>query len=137
MDIHNLIKLAFAIKRDFNSQLEKFDLTFNQWLILKELNTTGSMTAQELSQRLSSDKATMSQCLKALELKGFIAKVDNPLDKQSKIIQIEDLAMEYCKQVMQIEIDFNNTINESFSEEDIALFNKICETKLSILNGEE
>ncbi len=137
MNVHNLIKLAFAIRRDFNNKLEEFDLTFNQWLILKEINMNGASTAQQLIERLSSDKATMSQCLKSLELKGFIAKVDNPSDRRSKIIEMQEQAMEYCHQVQRIEMEFNQALNQEFDSKDIAIFNEMCETKLSILQGEE
>ncbi len=136
MNIHNIIKLAYAIKREFNQQLEQFGLTFNQWLILKELNLKGSMPAQQLAQSLGSDKATMSQCLKALETKGFIARVSNPKDKRSKIIEIQESAREYCHQIRDIEQEFNSRLNINFKNEEVELFNQICEQNLQSLEGE-
>lgn len=136
MNIHNLIKLSYAIKREFNQQLSKFDLTFNQWLILKELNTKGAISAQELSHCLSSDKVTISQCLKVLENKGFIARVSNPQDKRSKLIEIQDSARNYCQEIKKIEIAFNNNLNEPYTEEQMQQFNKICEQSLNTLEGE-
>ncbi len=136
MNIHNVIKLAYAIKREFNQQLEQYGLTFNQWLILKELNLNGAMPAQQLAKSLGSDKATMSQCLKALESKGFIARVSNPKDKRSKIIEIQESAREYCHQIREIESDFNSRLNVNFSSKDVELFNQICEQNLQSIEGE-
>ncbi len=137
MNIHNIIKLAFAIKREFNVQLEQYGLTFNQWLILKELNLAGPMPAAKLAQSLGSDKATMSQCLKALENKDFIARVNNPEDKRSKIIEIQDSAREYCQQIKGIECTFKERLNIEFTEEEVSLFNMICEHNLHALEGEK
>lgn len=136
MNIHNIIKLAYAIKREFNQQLEQYELTFNQWLILKELNLNGSLSAQELTGNLNSDKATMSQCLKALETKGFIARESNPLDKRSKLIVIQSEARVHCEQIKIIEQEFKQRLNGEYNEDNLFQFNKICEQSLAALEGE-
>lgn len=136
MNFHNIIKLAYAIKREFNQQLEQYELTFNQWLILKELNLSGSLSAQELAQNLNSDKATMSQCLRALELKGFIARESNPEDKRSKLIVIQQEARVHCEQIKIIEQEFKKRLNDNYTQHDLEQFNKICEQSLTALEGE-
>lgn len=136
MNIHIIIKLAFAIKRDFNKQLEKYGLTFNQWLILKELNMNGNISAKELAIKINTDKATLSQCLANLEKKNYINRVNSKDDARVKLIEITPLAKEMCAGVKEIERDFNQKLNKIASESEIKTYNELSCALLMHLEGE-
>lgn len=136
MNIHIIIKLAFAIKRDFNKQLEDYGITFNQWLILKELNMNENISAKELAVKISTDKATLSQCLANLEKKNFIKRVSSKNDARVKLIEITPQAYEMCKGVKAIEQNFNQKLSQVASENEIEIYNELSSSLLMHLEGE-
>ncbi len=136
MNIHIIIKLAFAIKRDFNKQLEEYGITFNQWLILKELNLNGKISAKELAIKVNTDKATLSQCLANLEKKEFIHRISSKADARIKLIEITPHAVQMCAGVKEIEQNFNEKLSKVASESEIEKYNELSSNLLKRLEGE-
>lgn len=119
MNIHKLTKLSLLLKREFNKKLAPFNLTFNQWLILKELKTQGPIPAKELGEAIGSDKATVSQCINLLEKKGYITRVPNEEDRRVKLIEIDPSAKIMCQEIHTLESEYDKELCALASKHDL------------------
>ncbi|MBK3313206.1 MULTISPECIES: MarR family transcriptional regulator [Bacillales] len=86
-----LHKLSVMTKTELSNQLKQYELTAQQWSVLKDISlhpegTTPAMIAN----RLLSDRPTVSGIIKRLLEKKLIVTTHNPSDKRSLLIFLTD-----------------------------------------------
>lgn len=103
--IYELIKMGQMLKTSINKELKKYDLTFTQWSVLKEIRKTKEqkIRASELIKNLNSDKATISAVVKKLEEKKYLKCVKNPKDLREVNIELTSKTEEICHQILESE----------------------------------
>jgi len=72
--------------REYRPELEKFDLTYPQFLVMMSLWNRDAVFIKELSEQTYLDAATLTQILKRLENKGFIQRTKSDKDERAKVI---------------------------------------------------
>ena len=84
-----IIKASRHLKNKLDKALMKFDITAAQFSVIIQIHSSERpITASEISQRLGSDKPTISGIINRLEKKGIVVKVANPKDKRSSYLEI-------------------------------------------------
>ncbi|MCL6259481.1 MarR family transcriptional regulator [Aquiflexum sp. TKW24L] len=68
-------------QRKFN--LEDFDITVDQWLIMKNLSENELLSQAELAQMVFKDQPTLTRIVDILTKKGYVERVPHPLDRRS------------------------------------------------------
>ncbi len=74
--------------REYRPQLDKFDLTYPQFLVMMSLWNKNGVVIRELSEQVLLDAATLTPILKRLEKKGFIIRIKSSLDERAKEIKL-------------------------------------------------
>ena len=64
-------------------KLEDFDITVDQWLILKNLSENELLSQSELAQLVFKDQPTLTRIIDILTKKGYVERVPHPLDRRS------------------------------------------------------
>jgi DNA-binding MarR family transcriptional regulator len=64
-------------------KLEDFDITVDQWLILKNLSENELLSQTELAQMVFKDQPTLTRIIDILTKKGYVERVPHPLDRRS------------------------------------------------------
>jgi DNA-binding MarR family transcriptional regulator len=64
-------------------KLGDFDITVDQWLILKNLSENDLLSQTELAQMIFKDQPTLTRIIDILVKKGFVQRVPHPLDRRS------------------------------------------------------
>lgn len=64
-------------------KLGDFDITVDQWLILKNLSENDLLSQTELAQMVFKDQPTLTRIIDILVKKGFVQRVPHPLDRRS------------------------------------------------------
>lgn len=112
-----------AMIRLLTTHLKTYQITPEQWTVLKRLNKHGDLTQKELSQVAEKDKATLTRILDILGRKKLIERKPNSQDKRSFLVgltQTGELLYETVKPT--IEMLFSETIAAGISEEELELF---------------
>lgn len=60
-----------------------FDITVDQWLILKNLSENDLLSQTELAQMVFKDQPTLTRIIDILVKKGFVERIPHPLDRRS------------------------------------------------------
>jgi DNA-binding MarR family transcriptional regulator len=92
------VRLSKKIARTVNMYLKPYQITTEQWSVLRTLHETDDISQKELSERADKDKATLTKILDLLEKQKLIQRVPNPSDRRSFLISItsrgDELAVE-------------------------------------------
>lgn len=81
---HILLELRLLIKNFHHSRIKKdFGFTYNESLLMKALRERPGMHPRELAEIVGSEKSTISRQVTTLEKKGYLQKIEDPLNKRS------------------------------------------------------
>ncbi len=82
----SLYSTANAMIREYRPELEKFNLTYPQFLVMMSLWNRDFVYIKELTEKTYLDAGTLTQILKRLENKGFIQRTKSEKDERAKVI---------------------------------------------------
>ncbi|OUR86852.1 MarR family transcriptional regulator [Gammaproteobacteria bacterium 42_54_T18] len=86
----SLYSTANSMIREYRPELEKFDLTYPQFLVMMSLWNQDVVYIKELSEQTYLDAGTLTQILKRLENKGFIQRTKSKKDERAKVIVLTE-----------------------------------------------
>ncbi|MGF1730192.1 MarR family winged helix-turn-helix transcriptional regulator [Photobacterium kasasachensis] len=115
--------------------LEQLDVSFSQLPFLMELYSEQGLSQEELVNKVQVDKAMATRVLKQLDSKGLITRERNPNDARSKLVYPTDKALSLKPQLLNIIADWNDTLTQGITEEEIELVKRI--NRKMILNVKE
>lgn len=82
----SLYSTSNSMIREYRPELEKFNLTYPQFLVMMSLWNQDFVYIKELSEQTYLDAGTLTQILKRLENKGFIERTKSEKDERAKVI---------------------------------------------------
>jgi MarR family transcriptional regulator for hemolysin len=111
------LRMKLHLQRVFNEK--GYSITTDHWGILQLLFVKGSLSQQELADRLEKDKANITRILHLLEKKGFIERQTDLSDRRKYLISLTAKATETVENL----IPFAQSVMEeslmNLSEKDI------------------
>ena len=126
---YEICLIAIKIHQNLTIKFKEFDITPEQWVILKELSKEDKISQNELSFRVEKDKNNIKAIIDKLEKKGYLLRQENLNDKRAFLIRLTDKAYLLINKLKDIDTEFNNELSKNINEKDIELF-KIFLTKL-------
>ncbi len=96
-------KSSLLHKRLMAKILERFELTYAQYQVLKTIKHYKTLSAKEILVHLDTDKATLSGILNRLERNGLIKREKDPKDKRLKHVTLTAASEALCTNVQTIE----------------------------------
>lgn len=85
-----LYSSANAMIREYRPQLNEYDLTYPQFLVMMSLWNQDKVMIRTLSEETLLDAATLTQVLKRLESKGFVERRKAEQDERGKMIHLTE-----------------------------------------------
>lgn len=126
--IDDIRELSTNIKRTLSKYLDSIGLKYTQWCLLKTIkNNNRPLTSVEIVDLLNSDKATISDIVKRLEIKGYITKEKNKKDNRQVFINISDTAKHLCVKVKNAEENVINDLFKNIEKKEILVFKKVID----------
>ncbi|WP_426131648.1 MarR family winged helix-turn-helix transcriptional regulator [Pararhizobium sp. PWRC1-1] len=80
--------VAHAFNRTYKPLLDRFGLTYPQYLVLLALWQRDRMTVKGIGEELGLDSGTLSPLLKRLEIAGFVSRIRDKSDERQVIITL-------------------------------------------------
>ncbi|MBA2873396.1 MarR family winged helix-turn-helix transcriptional regulator [Thermaerobacillus caldiproteolyticus] len=119
------VRVSRKITRILNVYLKPYNITAEQWGVLRTLNESDKISQKELAERADKDQATLTKILDLLEKNGFAERIPNPTDRRSFLITITEKGTELSQQL----IPFIETVFEKFvhqiDEEKLAIYQEV------------
>jgi MarR family transcriptional regulator, organic hydroperoxide resistance regulator len=85
-----LYTASLAMTKAYKAALERFDLTYPQYLAMLVLWENDELSVKDLAARLGLDSATLTPILKRLETVGYVRRVRGVLDERLVLIHLTD-----------------------------------------------
>ena len=110
---------------------KNIDLTFEQYLMLKIIDSDASIIQQDIARQLKKDKSIVVRQLDNLMEKEYVVRVSNSSDKRKKNLVLTSDGKEIMNRISQLNFKISHKLIEGVSETDYNSFlfvlDKICE----------
>ena len=109
------------IVRKYKPILDKFDLTYTQYIVLLVLWENDNLSVKEIGEKIYLDSGTLTPLIVKLEKKGYIKKKKNLDDERGLIISLTKKGLELKDDIVQVPQYISKCVNLS-EEEAITLY---------------
>ncbi|MEW8972384.1 MAG: MarR family transcriptional regulator [Mesobacillus sp.] len=82
------VRLSKRLTRIINLYLKPYQITTEQWSVLRTLSEFNEISQKELSLRSDKDQATLTKILDLLVKQENVERIPNPLDRRSFLVKI-------------------------------------------------
>jgi MarR family transcriptional regulator, transcriptional regulator for hemolysin len=114
------------IIRFLSANIKNFDITPEQWTVLKRLSENDGINQKELAIKAEKDQPTVTRILDILERKELIIKKKNKDDRRSFILFITDKGIAVKEELSPIiEEIWEEKILTGISEEDLEVYRSV------------
>jgi MarR family transcriptional regulator, transcriptional regulator for hemolysin len=114
------------IIRFLSANIKNFDITPEQWTVLKRLSENDGINQKELAIKAEKDQPTVTRILDILERKELIIKKKNKEDRRSFILFITDKGIAVKEELSPvIEKLWEEKILTGISEEDLKVYRSV------------
>ncbi len=94
------VRLSKKLTRIVNFYLKPYNITTEQWSVLRTLNEADHISQKQLSERTDKDQATLTKILDLLAKHDFVKRVPNPSDRRSFLIEITEKGTDLTEKVL-------------------------------------
>jgi DNA-binding MarR family transcriptional regulator len=109
-------------------KLGDFDITVDQWLILKNLSENELLSQSELAQLVFKDQPTLTRIIDLLTKKGYVERVPHPLDRRSFHLLLTESGVSKVKELKPKVVSIREKAWENLNEKDFEEFKRILNT---------
>ncbi|MEO1924353.1 MAG: MarR family transcriptional regulator, partial [Nautiliaceae bacterium] len=105
-----------TLRKKFNSQIASYNLSSEQYAVMRLVDEMGEITPTKISELLKRDKATITRIINSLEKKGFISK--KYINSKSYYLLLTPEGEINLKLADKVAVDFQNKIKSILTEEE-------------------
>ena len=109
------------IVKKYKSVLDKFDLTYTQYIVMMVMWEEKEINVKNLGERLYLDSGTLTPVLKKLESKNFIKRTRSDLDERNLKLLLTEKGIKLMDKVQNVPNEIGSCINLS-KEESLQLY---------------
>jgi len=105
------------LRKNFNREIKKFDLSSEQYGVLKLVSSEEKLTPTQIAALLNRDKATVTRIIKSLDNKNLIKK--ESINNRSFYIKITQNGINMLQQADEVAIKYYKMMLDKVGEKDI------------------
>lgn len=109
-------------------KLEEFDITVDQWLIMKNLSENELLSQTELAQMVFKDQPTLTRIIDILTKKGYVERIPHPLDRRSFHLVLTQEGISKVQELKPKIASIREKAWENLGETDFEEFKRILNT---------
>ena len=134
-----LDRTARKVKQYAQQQFKSgdFDVTVDQWLVLKNLSENKLLSQTELAQLVFKDHPTLTRIIDLLCKKGYVERVPHPQDRRSFQLHLTESGTEKVIALRPQILEIREKAWENLSETDFEEFKRILNTIYKNLGGQD
>ncbi|MEE3462329.1 MAG: MarR family transcriptional regulator [Lachnospiraceae bacterium] len=108
----------------FSHELSEVEITASELMYLSQLYTRDGLTQDELSTKISVDKAATTRTIQGMEKKGLVVRRSNEKDHRSKCVYLTDKAKQMEGHIREIQKKWSDYIMQDMTVSEAELFAK-------------
>ncbi len=106
----------------------QFDLTVDQWTVLRTIYENPILTNKELAELCGKDQPTLTRIIDLLIKKELVDRVNHPSDRRCLNLQLTDNGRHKIQEITPKVAQFRMEAWQNLTEEDFAHFTRILNT---------
>jgi len=106
-----------VLRKNFNREIKKFDLSSEQYGVLKLVDDFKKLTPTQIAELLNRDKATITRIIKSLDNKKLIKKEN--INNRSFYIKLTKNGKKMLQEADEIAIKYHKMIIKKVGEKEI------------------
>lgn len=114
----------------------EFDVTVDQWLILKNLSENGQLSQTQLANLVFKDHPTLTRILDLLCKKGYVERAPHPQDRRSFHLHLTASGVEKVRDLRPQILEIREKAWDKLDARDFEEFKRILDTIYENLGGE-
>lgn len=130
---HQLRATWQAVAKMYNEEASKYGSTMATGFLLLNIDKKTGSASTSLGPKMGMEATSLSRLLKSMENKGLIYREKNPHDGRSVLIKLTEFGLAKRETSKQSVLQFNNTVKNELTEEEIATFFKVTSTINSLI----
>ncbi|MCM3666745.1 MarR family transcriptional regulator [Mesobacillus subterraneus] len=119
------VRLSKKLTRIINIYLKPYNITTEQWSVLRTLSDSDEISQKELSQRSDKDQATLTKILDLLVKHELVERLPNPADRRSFLIKITAKGGKIVHEVTPYLEKIFLKITREISEEKLLMYREV------------
>ena len=133
-----LDRTARKVKQYAQQQFKsgEFDVTVDQWLVLKNLSENELLSQTELANLVFKDNPTLTRIIDLLSKKGYVERVTNPLDRRSFQLHLTESGLMKVNALRPKILEIREKAWENLNEQDFEEFKRILNKIYQNLDGQ-
>ena len=122
-----LYACAKEVTRQYRPFLDRYGITYTQYIALLALWEYGPMHLEDLGEKLMLDSGTLTPLLKKLEEKGYLLREKDPEDKRNLILSVSEKGFALREEALTIPSQIGSCLHLS-KEEALTLYHLLYKT---------
>ena len=122
-----LYACAKEVTRQYRPFLDRYGITYTQYIALLALWEYGPMHVEDLGEKLMLDSGTLTPLLKKLEEKGYLIREKDPEDKRNLILSVSEKGFALREEALTIPSQIGSCLHLS-KEEALTLYHLLYKT---------
>ncbi|MGL5351619.1 MAG: MarR family winged helix-turn-helix transcriptional regulator [Cetobacterium sp.] len=114
--------VARKIHQKLSLKFRDYDITPEQWVVLKELSNEDKISQNEISLRVGKDKNNIKALIDKLEKKEYVIRQQDTNDKRAFLIILTDKAYLLIEELKDIDKAFNEEISQNLNQSELEQF---------------
>lgn len=133
-----LDRTARKVKQYAQQQFKQgeFDVTVDQWLVLKNLSENGPLSQTELANLVFKDHPTLTRIIDLLCKKGYVERILHPNDRRSFQLYLTDQGLLKVAELKPKVLEIREKAWDKLNESDFEEFKRILNTIYQNLDGQ-
>ena len=125
-----LDRTARKVKQYAQQQFKQagFDVTVDQWLVLKNLAENPQLSQTELANLVFKDHPTLTRIIDLLHKKGYVLRVQHPQDRRSFQLHLTEAGVEKVAELRPKVLEIREKAWENLTEDDFLEFKRVLNT---------
>jgi DNA-binding MarR family transcriptional regulator len=125
-----LDRTARKVKQYAQQQFKQagFDVTVDQWLVLKNLSENPQLSQTELANLVFKDHPTLTRIIDLLHKKGHVLRVQHPQDRRSFQLHLTEAGVEKVAELRPKVLEIREKAWENLTEVDFLEFKRVLNT---------
>jgi len=117
---YQICTVARKIHQHLTDKFRTYDITPEQWVILKKLSEQDKISQRELSDRVDKDPNNIKALIDKLENKSLVKRLVNPDDKRAFLLCITENGKALIKELIPLDERMIMDIEHGLSKEEIS-----------------
>ncbi len=120
--VYKINKVTNSIRFQFNRKIKTFNITGEQFAIMKVVDDNRQLTQIQIAKVISKDKTTVARAISLLEKKGCIGKVRNKNDKRAYFIELNEKGSQILCKALPLAMKYESIVRGRVSDSEIKAF---------------